>query len=358
MAKFKYIKREWKNGKWQYTYPYDAVGKTKKPSALDKLKAKVDKAVDKVKQPAKSNEKSLTTAPVQEKQKVDKILKDIGNKKVEEVSAVSPRVVAIATVALIKLAPVITVAAVKGAAEVARGVHEVGEKIEQKITEKRSERSREEAKEKALTDKKLADQLSRLEQHDPLPELPVKTESTTKDEDMAAINPYYDSGKWAYRNNCSYCTAAYDLRQRGYDVEADAISAFDPPTTADELASWYDGEVVEDLWDSIKRQDPVAYVSGSVDVYRAAECLEQDMLRHGDGARGHLMLYWQGGGGHDVIWEVSNGKVVVRDCQTNEKLKVSDYMQYASGAEYFRTDNVQPNEKILETVRSRKKEDK
>ena len=61
--------------------------------------------------------------------------------------------------------------------------------------------------------------LKSLKKDNPLPDLPLKTKATTLDEDMAAINPNYNTNiKSNYDENCGACTIAYDLRRRGYDV--------------------------------------------------------------------------------------------------------------------------------------------
>lgn len=258
------------------------------------------------------------------KQSASKLIKDISDKSTEEINSLGVHAALFAGTLVSKV--------------VSKVNHEAGEKVEQKVTEIRSDKSREEAAKNGFVNEELS-------KNDPLPTLPVKTEATTSDEDMAAINPKYSRGTYAYTNNCSYCTAAYDLRARGYDVEADAISKHDQSTIAENIASWYDGEEIK----------PFSVANSGVGPEEAAKQLETELISHGDGARGHLMMYWWFGGGHDVIWEVEHGNVVIRDCQSNEKLEVIDYLQYTRDGMYFRTDNIQPNEKILETVKSRKR---
>lgn len=166
---------------------------------------------------------------------------------------------------------------------------------------------------------------------------------TTDDEDQATINEWYEYSieckDSTATQNCSYCTAAYDLRQRGYDVEAGPWTSTDPVTTYSEIASWYDGEEAH-----YKEYD-------SRSSKLMASKIEDELVSQGDGARGHFMLYWENGGGHDVIYEVKDNNVVLRDCQTNQTLALNDYMQYANGVIYFRTDNIEPNDKVLKKVR-------
>lgn len=188
--------------------------------------------------------------------------------------------------------------------------------------------------------------------------LPKKATECSKDEDMDAINPKYNTGAYAYTNNCSYCTAAYDLRQRGYDVEAMPISTSDDPTTINELASWYKDAEIETWSDVCDRQRKAGDENTSDPMATCIKYLEEDLKKHGEGSRGHLCLYWSGGGGHDVIWEIENGQVVIRDCQTNQKLKVEDYLPYCADVSYFRTDNLELNPEVFKTVQARTKKER
>lgn len=185
--------------------------------------------------------------------------------------------------------------------------------------------------------------------------LPKKTKEWTKEADMKVINPDYDPTDWSTSYNCTYCTAAYDLRQRGYDVEAMHISRFDDSTTSAEIMSWYKGADMQTLTDITSRQweEKDGYNLTNEQVY---EYIEDDLKQHGEGARGHMIYYWQGGGAHDVVWEITNGEVVIRDCQNNKVLSVADYGDYASDIEYFRSDNLELNDEIFRTVRARRKE--
>ena len=193
-------------------------------------------------------------------------------------------------------------------------------------------------------------QMADLKENNPLPSLKLKTESTTKDQDQGAINPMYDGITYEYSNNCSYCTMAYDLRQRGYDVEANPADP-NAPVLLEDIADWYDGAEVRDPM-TLAEENGVSFETMTLE--QAAELMEQDLLEEGEGARGHFILYWANGGGHDVIWEVENGELWLRDCQNNTKLKPINYIQYSCYFSYFRSDNIQPNAKCLKTVSNKK----
>ena len=184
---------------------------------------------------------------------------------------------------------------------------------------------------------------------DSLSELKKKKGYSTDDEDQANINPMYDPLQMEWSNNCSYCTAAYDLRQRGYDVEAGMVEDLDGEYY-DEILSWYNNPELVSM-EQIKMNQGVSTYSTKE---TEAKAIENELKQYGEGARGHFLITWEQGGGHDVIWEVEHGEVILRDCQTNQTLSVYDYYQYASDVDYFRSDNLEINENILKTVRNKK----
>lgn len=173
-----------------------------------------------------------------------------------------------------------------------------------------------------------------------LPELPVKKKVATEKQDQAAVNPNYLTMNEKYANNCMYCTATYELRQRGYDVEAAPMGEEYAGTWA-ECKSWYENppEVTE--------------VKLGEDVDADAKKIEKDLLSHGEGARGNFVVRWKDGNGHSVVWEVKNGKVVIRDCQTNTTHDVKELVYYSTQVEYMRTDNLEVSRNILEVVKKK-----
>lgn len=193
---------------------------------------------------------------------------------------------------------------------------------------------------------------------DSFEELPKKTEEYTDKEDQAVINPDYDPETYAYSMNCAYCTAAYELRQRGYDVEAAPVNVF-TANNMEEIASWYEGaepksfSTIGDLGNLMEIDDD----EWDQKYYEACETrantVKEELKQYGDGARGQFCLYWHGGGGHSMIWEVENNDVIVRDSQTNKIVDMAEYFTYATDGFYIRTDNLELSDKILKTVRQR-----
>ena len=183
----------------------------------------------------------------------------------------------------------------------------------------------------------------------------------TSEEALAKINPhvdwsysqykYYnelseeqskqvlDSGKiskktvgdaYAYDMNCMNCTTAYELRRRGYDVEAGAWRQSN--TQYASLENWYEGVKIKE----VKNTDNLV------------EAIKSD---NPPGSRGNLMVQWAGGGGHSMAYEVdSKGSVHILDPQTNSVVDEDKLPELIQSAKYARTDNLELKKGVLDTV--------
>ena len=174
-----------------------------------------------------------------------------------------------------------------------------------------------------------------------MPELNRKQVAMTLDADMAACNPKYSKGG-VYKNNCISCALAYDLRRRGYDVEAapiDTTSAINGSLPVQ--LGFYKGEKLETF--DVPSDNNVAMKQFS-----------DRILKYGDGSRGLLRIRWKNGDGHAAIWEVSGDTVVIRDPQNNTIVNLLDYVRRAKTFYYFRTDNLELTKKAGRLVKNRK----
>lgn len=134
----------------------------------------------------------------------------------------------------------------------------------------------------------------------------------------------------AYDMNCMNCTTAYELRRRGYDVEAGAWRASN--TQYASLENWYEGVKVKE----VKKTNNLI------------KAIQSD---NPPGSRGNLMVQWSNGGGHSMAYEVdSKGKVHILDPQTNSIVDENKLPDLISSAHYARTDNLKLKEGVLDTV--------
>lgn len=151
------------------------------------------------------------------------------------------------------------------------------------------------------------------------------------EKDMETINPKYEealrSGDMKYCMNCTMCTTAYELRRRGYDVKANtSITGRD----SSDVRSWFDIP-----------EDQVSKTSN----YKELQGLFDKVP---DGSRGNIMAgVTKRDFKHSMIWEKNDGKVIIRDAQTN---KVYDSLDNSilnkkskRGYEFVRTDNAKIN---------------
>lgn len=123
----------------------------------------------------------------------------------------------------------------------------------------------------------------------------------TPDEDLQAINEGMFRRTKGGSNNCGLCTTAYELRRRGYDVRANFSE---------------DGRSVQALADYFKNakiQDDRSFVGRSRQEWM--KHVEKEILKQGNGARGNFGGQYPFGGGHSIIYEVVDNKVVFRDGQ-------------------------------------------
>lgn len=160
---------------------------------------------------------------------------------------------------------------------------------------------------------------------------------STMQEDQKNINPNYPNP--GYTENCFSCTLAYDLRRRGYDVEA--ISTKNGMTT-DKMLECYS----EEVYDTYKNKA----VSNPK---KNAKEFEDALSNLPDGSRGVFNTRWIYGNGHSMIWEKVNGKIIIRDCQSNKTYDAEYILKRSSSFEYWRTDNIKVNKNIVSAVKNR-----
>ena len=200
---------------------------------------------------------------------------------------------------------------------------------------------------------------------DPKTGFHLKDREWTEDEDMKAVNPAFKNFDKDTKSNCMLCTSAYELRRRGYDVMANK-SEEGYPTPA--IKRWFPkaevknvGHVFETYADILKLdKDQQAKLyhdrlkASRGENYEMTKKVVNELLAQPTGARGNLMITFPGFQGHSVVYEVTENKnkkqVVIRDCQSGQKLTPSHYLNYSIGAEYARLDNVDFDPKEIKEV--------
>ena len=141
------------------------------------------------------------------------------------------------------------------------------------------------------------------------------------EDDVRATNPNYNRVTPEWYKNCQRCVPTYDMRRRGYDVEAK------PKYLTDEIS----------IRPQVVYKDPVIKHF----TQKPKESIIKEMDNWGDGARCQICVYWSGGGGHTFVAEKRKGKVIFVDPQVNDT-NVAKYFDNirVKDSYFYRIDNL------------------
>lgn len=175
---------------------------------------------------------------------------------------------------------------------------------------------------------------------DPKTGFHVKQENLSPAEDIKRVNPQNKDLDDGTKNNCMLCSVTYDLRQRGYDVQANRA---DTGYNIQDLTRWYKNPEVEAVPNS-----PTGKLE-DIDSSLIASNFETLVKNQGEGASGIVVVEWQkSASGHAMHYEYKNGKVWISDPQTGEIYSnPKEILQYTQGASIVRLDNQEVNWKAV-----------
>lgn len=131
--------------------------------------------------------------------------------------------------------------------------------------------------------------------------IPKKEKETSVKEDLRAINKKenYTSRDISFQNNCIYCTLAFDMRRRGYDVVGEDQYSVDNEFTA---TDWYEGD----------RKFTTKTNNGE----KTKKAIEAELESKPDGSYGQFCCTWINNGGHSMVWYKENDQVYIYDTQS------------------------------------------
>lgn len=175
--------------------------------------------------------------------------------------------------------------------------------------------------------------------------------SNDKRNDVKAVNPRYSSeDQTGATNNCVRCTLAYEMRKRGFDVNANlSVIGLNHKSTLKKTFPGYKDNVVQKVpkgRDYMLECERAASPKGNV---LLANKTKSELSKEPD-SRGQLVLKWSSGGGHSVAYEVKNGKPKIIDAQSGkvyEGKNFDELIKRAVGVSYQRLDNLDYNAKKM-----------
>lgn len=187
----------------------------------------------------------------------------------------------------------------------------------------------------ANADKLLAGR--ETEKIDPDTGLYLKKEDLGINDDLKKINPNFKKGE-AFQYNCALCTAAMEMRRRGYDVAASGLeNVSNGGVSIDETSTWFKPP---------RYYEPFLTGLTGEGANKFSE-LKAAVKAQGNGARGEITVSWAGNGaGHSMFYQVENGSMVIYDGQSGEKFdgsKVDKLLNKTVFAMIRRLDDLEPD---------------
>lgn len=171
------------------------------------------------------------------------------------------------------------------------------------------------------------------------------------------INGGVDIFKYGYNRNrnCAFCSASYEARRRGMDVQAQealhGVMIGKKLGYFKELYSNYKPNMTKQI---IARKSGEMNVGLKDDEYDA---MVEDLLKAGPNSRGQLGIYWKANhpngwpaGGHASNYEVKDGVFYIVDPQVGQVYSGKDARKYLANAcdiRLTRTDNLKLNENLV-----------
>lgn len=192
----------------------------------------------------------------------------------------------------------------------------------------------------SIANRKLKNTIREIENNpniDKATGLKLKQREMTPDEDMKQINPGYMNWSPNTKSNCMLCTTAYALRRKGFDVTANGTND-----------GYYESQVLSAFPNAKLRRLNIKRIPLTSEKQAAII----DKIGIPEGGYGNLLVKWDTGGGHSMIYSVENGKPVIRDCQTNKvykgALSCNRILHYAKNDIIIaRLDNAKPDIKYM-----------
>jgi len=145
--------------------------------------------------------------------------------------------------------------------------------------------------------------------------------------------------------NCYSCALAYDMRRRGYDVAAN----YD-----------VDGELREVYQLAYEYPIPTENITSQSISYNAdydvrakeAQDIQKNIEKkyRNEDCRGIVTVTWVMGGGHAMAYEVNDGKMTIIDTQCGEVYDIEFLSNWATDITFTRTDNLELTDNACQFV--------
>ena len=185
--------------------------------------------------------------------------------------------------------------------------------------------------------KRKSEELEQLNKHKDIKsfeDAPKLSEKMSPADSAKVTNPEFPS--MGTTMNCTFCTTAMALREKGYNVKAAKLSD-----------GWYSDDLFNSTFNS-----PEVKMKG---LRKGTDAIDK-LSSCGDGAYGNITVSWKLGGSHSIFWKNENGTANFYDAQSgkaytsfSDKKTLLDCVS-SSNIRYNRLDNCEPTEYALAVV--------
>lgn len=173
-------------------------------------------------------------------------------------------------------------------------------------------------------------------------------------EAITGTNPNHSRDYNEFSKNCQRCVVAYELRRRGYDVEALPTYEGDTlPRIAYQNAS---KGTYEGYWKGAFRHSKTLNVGGSTSE-KVLQNITDKMHSFGSGSRAVVQIFYKNGGGHVFNVENNGGRMVWVGAQTGKLKDINDTLSHVKTEKVnlVRVDNLKISDRAKNYVKNKNK---
>lgn len=155
--------------------------------------------------------------------------------------------------------------------------------------------------------------------------------------DLKNSNPHFNEGK-AYQINCQKCVPTYEMRRRGYDVEA--------------FPTYSNADIVKNRWDKVFKNPQIQHTKGD-----PKSEITKALLDYGNGARMQVYVeFLNDDYSHTFVAENVEGNIYFLDPQTSQNAGYyfTHNLIKVGKTKYFRIDNLEPTELIKQCCKGKR----
>lgn len=169
-------------------------------------------------------------------------------------------------------------------------------------------------------------------------------------------NPNFSRSYREYSENCQRCVVAYELRRRGYDVEA--LPTYRGDTLGRIVHIDVDNQLYMGKWRGAFKNAKTENVgaTGNNAVDKVMQNISDKMKQYGSGSRAVIQVLYNRGGGHVFNVENQGGRIVYVEAQSGKIKDVKSTLQTVktNSVNIVRTDNLKLSDRAKNFVHTKK----